>query len=89
VPVYVRDESESILDCRAFSVPEIRRMIAENEIRDANTLAYGRGSRRVVFSRLTALSDCRSNGAADIFKFRELPENETSKPFLDHLEDLR
>jgi ADP-ribose pyrophosphatase len=35
---YVRDETESILDCRAFSVPEIRRMIAENEIRDANTL---------------------------------------------------
>jgi len=34
----VRDESESILDCRAFSIPEIRRMIAENEIRDANTL---------------------------------------------------
>lgn len=37
-PDYVRDESESILDCRAFSVPEIRRMIAENEVRDANTL---------------------------------------------------
>jgi ADP-ribose pyrophosphatase len=36
---YVRDETESILDCRAFSVPEIRSMIAENEIRDANTLA--------------------------------------------------
>jgi ADP-ribose pyrophosphatase len=36
---YVRDETESILDCRAFSVPEIRRMIGENEIRDANTLA--------------------------------------------------
>jgi ADP-ribose pyrophosphatase len=36
---YVRDETESILDCRAFSVPEIRRMIAENEIRDANTLS--------------------------------------------------
>jgi ADP-ribose pyrophosphatase len=35
---YARDESESILDCRAFAVPEIRRMIAENEIRDANTL---------------------------------------------------
>jgi len=35
---YVRDETESILDCRAFGVPEIRRMIAENEIRDANTL---------------------------------------------------
>ena len=25
----------------------------------------------------------------DIFKFRDLPESETSKPFLDHLEDLR
>jgi 8-oxo-dGTP pyrophosphatase MutT (NUDIX family) len=36
---YVRDESESISDCRAFTVPEIRRMIAENEIRDANTLS--------------------------------------------------
>jgi ADP-ribose pyrophosphatase len=37
---YVRDETESILDCRAFSVAEIRRMIAENEIRDANTLGF-------------------------------------------------
>jgi len=36
---YVRDEAESILDCRAFSVPEIRRMIVESEIRDANTLS--------------------------------------------------
>ena len=36
---YVRDETESILDCRAFSVPEIRRMIVESEIRDANTLS--------------------------------------------------
>jgi ADP-ribose pyrophosphatase len=34
----VRDEGESILDCREFTVEEIRRMIAENEIRDANTL---------------------------------------------------
>jgi ADP-ribose pyrophosphatase len=34
-----RDESESILDCRAFSAEELRRMIASNEIRDANTLA--------------------------------------------------
>jgi sec-independent protein translocase protein TatC len=25
----------------------------------------------------------------NVFKFRELPESETSKPFLDHLEDLR
>jgi ADP-ribose pyrophosphatase len=33
-----RDEGESILDCREFSVEEICRMIAENEIRDANTL---------------------------------------------------
>ncbi len=33
-----RDEGEAILDCREFSVEEIRRMIAENEIRDANTL---------------------------------------------------
>lgn len=38
-PNYVRDESESILDCRAFTVSEIRQMIAENEIRDANTLS--------------------------------------------------
>jgi 8-oxo-dGTP pyrophosphatase MutT (NUDIX family) len=36
---HVRDESESILDCRAFTVHEIRRMIAENEICDANTLS--------------------------------------------------
>jgi ADP-ribose pyrophosphatase len=33
-----RDESESILDCRAFSADELRRMIDTNEIRDANTL---------------------------------------------------
>src|SRR5438874_7396048 len=25
----------------------------------------------------------------DIFKFREVPDSETSKPFLEHLEDLR
>ena len=34
-----RDESESILDCRAFSVRELFRMIDRNEIRDANTLS--------------------------------------------------
>ena len=34
-----RDESESILDCRTFSVAEFLRMMAENEIRDANTLS--------------------------------------------------
>jgi ADP-ribose pyrophosphatase len=33
-----RDEAESILDCREFNVEQVRRMIAENEIRDANTL---------------------------------------------------
>jgi ADP-ribose pyrophosphatase len=33
------DEGESILDCREFTVAEIRRMIADNEIRDANTLS--------------------------------------------------
>jgi ADP-ribose pyrophosphatase len=34
-----REESESILDCRAFSPAELRDMIASGEIRDANTLA--------------------------------------------------
>ena len=34
----LRDEAESIVDCRAFSAEELRRMIAENEVRDANTL---------------------------------------------------
>jgi ADP-ribose pyrophosphatase len=33
-----QDEGESILDCRNFTVEEIRRMIAENEILDAKTL---------------------------------------------------
>ena len=33
------DESESILDCRGFTPSELNRMIAENEIRDANTLS--------------------------------------------------
>jgi 8-oxo-dGTP pyrophosphatase MutT (NUDIX family) len=33
------DEGESIVDRREFSVKEVRRMIAENEIRDANTLS--------------------------------------------------
>ena len=42
-----REESESILDCHAFSPEEIRDMIASNEIRDANTLA--------IWSRLLAL----------------------------------
>ena len=33
------DEGESILDCREFTVQEIRLMIAENDICDANTLS--------------------------------------------------
>jgi ADP-ribose pyrophosphatase len=33
-----REEGESILDCRGFTSEEILRMIAKNEIRDANTL---------------------------------------------------
>lgn len=36
---HARDESESILDCRAFSAHELGRMIDTNEIRDANTLS--------------------------------------------------
>jgi ADP-ribose pyrophosphatase len=32
-------ESESILECRCFTAPEIAAMIAKNEIRDANTLS--------------------------------------------------
>src|SRR5438046_6713436 len=35
-----QDQTESILDCRVFSISEIRRMIADNEIRDANTLEF-------------------------------------------------
>ena len=35
---HTSDESESILDCRAFSAQELGRMIDTNEIRDANTL---------------------------------------------------
>ena len=41
------DAAESITDCRAFSVQEIRAMIASGEICDANTL--------VAFARLVAL----------------------------------
>ena len=36
---HAHDESESILDCRGFTPSELARMIAENEIRDANTLS--------------------------------------------------
>jgi 8-oxo-dGTP pyrophosphatase MutT (NUDIX family) len=35
---FVRNGMEAILDCRPFAIEELRRMIADNEIRDANTL---------------------------------------------------
>ncbi len=41
------DAGESILEVREFSVPELRRMIASGESRDANTLA--------VFARMCAM----------------------------------
>jgi ADP-ribose pyrophosphatase len=34
-----REEGEAILDCRAVATDELWRMIAQNEIRDSNTLA--------------------------------------------------
>lgn len=51
-----RDEAESILDCRAFTVEELRRMIAQNEIRDANTLS--------IWAKLTALGFLQLEGRA-------------------------
>jgi ADP-ribose pyrophosphatase len=36
---HAHEESESILDCQSFNPAELGRMIAENEIRDANTLS--------------------------------------------------
>ena len=36
---YAHEEFESILDCRAFTRDAIAQMIAENQIRDANTLS--------------------------------------------------
>jgi 8-oxo-dGTP pyrophosphatase MutT (NUDIX family) len=36
---HAHDESESIVDCRSFTPREVARMIANGEIRDANTLA--------------------------------------------------
>ena len=37
--VHQREEGEGILESRAFTVAELRRMIAANEIRDSNTLS--------------------------------------------------
>ena len=49
------DEGESILDCREFGVEEIRRMIAENEICDANTLSIWA---RLWAGDLLAIKEC-------------------------------
>jgi 8-oxo-dGTP pyrophosphatase MutT (NUDIX family) len=37
--VHTPEEGEGILECRAFTAIELTRMIAENEIRDGNTLS--------------------------------------------------
>ncbi len=37
--VHEREPGEAILECRAVDVSELSRMIAQNEIRDSNTLA--------------------------------------------------
>ncbi len=51
------DESESILDCRAFPLAEIARMIAASEIHDANTLSIcARLAARGFFPSLTSAS---------------------------------
>jgi 8-oxo-dGTP pyrophosphatase MutT (NUDIX family) len=36
--VHKREEGEAILECRAVTTSELNRMIAQNEIRDSNTL---------------------------------------------------
>src|SRR5213076_1405297 len=38
-PRHKREEGEAILECRAVETNELWRMIAENEIRDSNTMA--------------------------------------------------
>jgi 8-oxo-dGTP pyrophosphatase MutT (NUDIX family) len=43
---HIREEGEHIVDCRSFSIAEFVRLIADNEIRDANTLS--------IFARLIA-----------------------------------
>ena len=38
-PAHKPEEGEGIVDCRAFTASELAGMIAENEIRDSNTLS--------------------------------------------------
>lgn len=47
---HAHHESEAIVDCREFSVEDLERMIATEEIRDANTLAmFARMACRGIF----------------------------------------
>ncbi len=48
-------ESESILECRSFSAAEIAQMIANNEVRDANTLSI---CAKLVARGLLSLASC-------------------------------
>ena len=62
------DEGESILDCREFTVEEIRLMIAKNDICDANTLSICAAlTARGHFVACAALT-FRPNGAARHFQ---------------------
>jgi hypothetical protein len=76
-----RDEGESILDCRGFSNEEIRRMIADNEIRDANTLGICAtlAARESFIARAHAEFSVRWR-CRDIFKFRNDPPETRNGP---------
>jgi ADP-ribose pyrophosphatase len=50
------DETEAIIDCREFSADTLREMIAEGEVRDANTLS--------IWARLVARGEILSNETA-------------------------
>jgi hypothetical protein len=49
---YVRDESESILDCRAFTVHEIRRMMPRTRFAMPIPSAFGRDCLRAISFQL-------------------------------------
>jgi ADP-ribose pyrophosphatase len=50
------EASEAIIACEEFELPEIKRMIAEGEIRDANTLS--------IFARLVARDEIQFNAGS-------------------------
>ena len=64
-------------------------MIADNEIRDANTLGICATLAARGLLSLARVEIFGPMALRDIFKFRDPPESETSKPFLEHLEDFR